>query len=103
MPTINHISVSRRIEDENEKERLKQLVKEIGNDGEGYIVRTAAQDAQRMDFDADIKFFHRLWKNLKKKSIIRNNSAISVKYCRMQRLIVYYTHFLLISQLHLLV
>ncbi|GIT65264.1 MAG: hypothetical protein Ct9H300mP23_08910 [Nitrospinota bacterium] len=68
MPTINHISVSRRIEDENEKERLKQLVKEIGNEGEGYIVRTAAQDAQRMDFDADINFFHRLWKNLKKNS-----------------------------------
>jgi len=68
MPTINHISVSRRIEDENEKERLKQLIKEIGNEGEGYIVRTAAQDAQKMDFDADISFFDRLWKNLKKNS-----------------------------------
>ncbi len=68
MPTINHISVSRRIEDENEKERLKQLVSEVGNEGEGYIVRTAGQDAERSDFEADVSFLHRLWENLKKKS-----------------------------------
>lgn len=67
-PTINHISVSRRIEDEAEKERLKQLVSEIGNEGEGYIVRTAGQDADRSDFEADVNFLHRLWENLKKKS-----------------------------------
>ena len=53
MPTINHISVSRRIEDENEKERLKQLISEIGNEGAGYIVRTAGQDALRSDFESD--------------------------------------------------
>ncbi len=68
MPTINHISVSRRIEDETEKERLKQLVSEIGNDGEGYIVRTAGQDAFRSDFESDVSFLHHLWENLKKKS-----------------------------------
>jgi len=68
MPTVNHISVSRRIEDENEKERLKKLVSEVGNDGEGYIVRTAGQDAEKSDFQSDINFLHRLWENLKKKS-----------------------------------
>ncbi|PIQ96099.1 MAG: Rne/Rng family ribonuclease, partial [Nitrospinae bacterium CG11_big_fil_rev_8_21_14_0_20_56_8] len=41
MPTVNHISVSRRIEDEKEKERLRNLISGIGNPGEGYIVRTA--------------------------------------------------------------
>ena len=64
MPTINHISVSRRIEDENEKERLKQVVSEVGNKGEGYIVRTAGQDAERSDFESDVNFLHRLWENL---------------------------------------
>lgn len=68
MPTINHISVSRRIEDEDEKERLKQLVSEVGKDGEGYIVRTAGLDAERSDFESDVSFLHRLWENLKKKS-----------------------------------
>ena len=68
MPTINHISVSRRIEDETEKERLKQLISEVGNEGEGYIVRTAGQDALRSDFESDVSFLHRLWENLKKNS-----------------------------------
>ena len=68
MPTVNHISVSRRIEDEDEKERLKNLISEIGNSGEGYIVRTAGQDAMRADFESDLNFLHRLWGNLKKQS-----------------------------------
>jgi len=68
MPTINDISVSRRIEDENEKERLKKLVSEVGNTGEGYIVRTAGQDGEKSDFQADVNFLHRLWGNLKQKS-----------------------------------
>ena len=68
MPTINHISVSRRIEDEDEKERLKQVVSEVGNKGEGYIIRTAGQDAERSDFEADVNFLHRLWTNLKQKT-----------------------------------
>ena len=68
MPTINHISVSRRIEDEDEKERLKQVVSEVGNKGEGYIIRTAGQNAERSDFESDVNFLHRLWENLIKKS-----------------------------------
>ncbi len=68
MPTVNHISVSRRIEEEDERERLKSLVSEIGNPGEGYIVRTAGQDATRAEFDSDLKFLHRLWENLKQNS-----------------------------------
>ncbi|MCH8158127.1 MAG: Rne/Rng family ribonuclease [Nitrospinae bacterium] len=68
MPTVNHISVSRRIEDEGEKERLKTLMAEIGNPGEGYIVRTAGQNCVKSDFEFDLNFLHRLWGNLKEKS-----------------------------------
>ncbi|KMP10912.1 ribonuclease G [Candidatus Nitromaritima sp. SCGC AAA799-C22] len=68
MPTVNHISVSRRIEDEGEKERLKTLISEIGNPGEGYIVRTAGQNCEKSDFEFDLNFLHRLWANLKEKS-----------------------------------
>ena len=68
MPTINHISISRRIEDEGEKERLKTMVSEIGNPGEGYIVRTAGQNCEKSDFEFDLNFLHRLWSNLQKKA-----------------------------------
>ena len=78
MPTVNHISVSRRIEEEDEKERLKNMVSEIGNPGEGYIVRTAGQDAVRADFESDLNFLHRLWGNLKKQS--ENLSAPHLVY-----------------------
>jgi len=68
MPTVNHISVSRRIEDEDEKDRLIKLISEIGNPGEGYIIRTAGQDASRADFESDFSFLHHLWEYLKKQS-----------------------------------
>lgn len=68
MPTTNQISVSRRIEDETERERLINLVAEIGRPGEGYIVRTAGEGAMADDFVSDLNFLHRLWENLKGRS-----------------------------------
>ena len=44
MPTSNHIGISRRIEDEAERLRLKDMVTELrGEQKVGYIVRTAAK------------------------------------------------------------
>ena len=68
MPTINQISVSRRIEDEAEKERLKNLVAEIGRPDEGYIVRTAGLGRHKDDFVPDVDFLHKLWDNLNGRS-----------------------------------
>lgn len=67
MPTISHIYVSRRIEDDGEKDRLKTLISDIGNPGEGYIIRTAGQNCEKSDFEFDLNFLHRLWGNLQKK------------------------------------
>lgn len=64
MPTVNQTSVSRRIEDDEEKDRLKEIVSGIGRPNEGYIVRTAGQNRHREDFVPDIRFLHRLWDNL---------------------------------------
>ncbi|MFQ5716275.1 MAG: ribonuclease E/G [Nitrospinales bacterium] len=49
MPTMNQISVSRRIEDESERQRLIDLVAETGNSGEGYIVRTAGEGGRKSE------------------------------------------------------
>jgi ribonuclease G len=68
MPTMRQISVSRRIEDEEEKERLKDLIAEVGRHGEGYIVRTAGEGRTKDDFVADVEFLHRLWENIKDKT-----------------------------------
>ena len=68
MPTINQVSVSRRIENEGEKDRLKDLVAEIGRPDEGYIVRTAGQGRNKDDFMPDVNFLHKLWDNLQGRS-----------------------------------
>ncbi len=68
MPTVNQISVSRRIEDEKEKARLKNLVAEIGRPDEGYIVRTAGLGKSKDDFIPDVNFLHKLWDNLQGRS-----------------------------------
>jgi ribonuclease G len=68
MPTINQVSVSRRIEGEAEKNRLKDLVAEIGRPDEGYIIRTAGLGRQKDDFLPDVNFLHKLWDNLQGRS-----------------------------------
>jgi ribonuclease G len=68
MPTVNQVSVSRRIEDEEEKNRLKNLVAEIGRPDEGYIIRTAGLGRNKDDFLPDVNFLHKLWDNLQGRS-----------------------------------
>ena len=68
MPTINQVSVSRRIEGEAEKNRLRDLVAEIGRPDEGYIIRTAGLGRQKEDFLPDVNFLHKLWDNLQGRS-----------------------------------
>lgn len=42
MPTVEYVGVSRRIEKEEERTRLRKLIKELKPDGMGIIVRTAS-------------------------------------------------------------
>jgi ribonuclease G len=45
MPTVNHIGVSRRIENEAERARLKEILERIRPQGQGgFIVRTAGEE-----------------------------------------------------------
>lgn len=73
MPTMQHVGISQRIEDENERERLRVLVQECASPkGEseevgGFIVRTAAEGAGEEEFKADIKFLERLWAKLEQR------------------------------------
>ncbi len=64
MPTVDHIGISRRIENEEEKDRLRQIVEEIRPLGTGFIVRTAAEGKSEEDLRADMQFLVGLWKEL---------------------------------------
>ncbi len=61
MPDVSHIGVSQRIEDAEERTRLKALAENIGLDDGGYIFRTAAEGVKESDLAQDAKFLKRLW------------------------------------------
>jgi ribonuclease G len=65
MPTVNYIGVSRRIESENERQRLKGIAEKIKPETMGLIVRTAALDKNAADFAPDVDFLMRLWAKIK--------------------------------------
>ncbi|NVK20955.1 MAG: ribonuclease G [Kangiellaceae bacterium] len=66
MPDNQHVGVSQRIEDELERERLKQILTDEGfddssNEHIGYIIRTAAEGASDVELHRDAKFLTKLW------------------------------------------
>ena len=66
MPRTAHVGISLKIEDEAERERLKQVVADcIAAEGieetGGFILRTAADGARSEDILADIRYLRRLW------------------------------------------
>jgi len=67
MPYVNHVGVSRRIESEEERQRLKMIAEQIKPKDMGIIVRTAAEGKQKEDFYPDIEFLCKLWRNIKDK------------------------------------
>jgi ribonuclease G len=69
MPTTNHIGVSRRIADEQERKRLRDLVTSLRpTEGGGFIVRTVCEGLSKREIQADITFLTRQWQRIQQKS-----------------------------------
>ena len=64
MPTVDHIGISRRIESEEERERLRQSVESMRAPGTGFIVRTVSEGKSEGDLRHDMEFLVGLWENL---------------------------------------
>jgi ribonuclease G len=63
MPTVEHVGVSRKIVDDDERRRLKTLLKQIRQDlgGGGFIARTAGASRPVEDFERDARYLARVW------------------------------------------
>ncbi len=61
MPTVDHVGISRRIEDEAERERLREIVMRVKPPHMGVILRTAAEHATEEEIEAELTFYARLW------------------------------------------
>jgi len=61
MPMTDHIGISRRIEDEEVRCRIRQDIEELRPANTGFIVRTVGENATRGDLEADMEFLLHLW------------------------------------------
>src|SRR3970040_2060019 len=68
MPTESHVGVSRKIESETERSRLKQIIEEVNVPREGGIVRTAGVGRSRTEIQADFEFLRSTWSQIKSKA-----------------------------------
>jgi ribonuclease G len=63
VPQGEGLGVSRRLDDE-ERQRLKDILKKLNVKEGGLIVRTAAEGASEEDIERDLVFLQRLWKSI---------------------------------------
>jgi ribonuclease G len=78
MPDSKHVGVSQRIDNEVERQRLKSIVEDHYEEGNGgFIVRTAAEGAGEKELAQDAVFLKKLWnKIIKKKKKTRNQAVL---------------------------
>ena len=80
MPTVKTLGVSRKIESQRERERLKRILQQTRPKDTGIITRTAGEGRSKQEFEHDIKFLTRTWarvmdkyKKMKKPGLIRED------------------------------
>ncbi len=79
MPQDKQVGISRRIEDEVERKRLRQIFNDLKLPKDvGFIVRTAACDKSKQELMRDAQFLYKLWKRLEK--TIEQKKAPSLIY-----------------------
>ncbi len=62
------VGVSKKIEDEAEQKRLRNLASRARPDGFGVIVRTQAEGADYKELEDDVKFLMKLWRSIQNKA-----------------------------------
>jgi len=67
MPTLNHVGISRRIQDEAERRRLKDVIDSLRPDRHGIIARTVSEGKREDELKADLDYLKRLWENIQVK------------------------------------
>jgi ribonuclease G len=69
MPTVEHLGVSRKIDSESERARLRKLIQKIREEEDvpsgGFIVRTAGVGISEADLRADARYLVRTWLDIR--------------------------------------
>jgi ribonuclease G len=69
MPTVEHVGVSRKIESDTERQRLRKLIQQIRAEEDvpsgGFIVRTAGVGVAEKDLREDVRYLVRTWLDIR--------------------------------------
>ncbi|HEU4965154.1 MAG TPA: Rne/Rng family ribonuclease [Bacilli bacterium] len=68
LPNVSYIGISRRIEAERERERIRRLAEELRDENVGIIVRTAAEGVESDQLEADYKHLSAQWQRVQKQA-----------------------------------
>jgi len=68
LPTVRHFGVSRRIEDEAERERLLGILGQLPSQGGGLIVRTVYEGKERDAFESDLAYLSKHWEKTRQRA-----------------------------------
>ena len=73
MPNSSHIGVSQKLEDEEERTRLKELIRSqlSATEKGGYIIRTVAEGISEKSIQSDMLFLQKIWQ-----CIVDNNRSV---------------------------
>jgi len=68
MPWMRKQGISHKIEDDQERKRLRQILEESKPPkGHGFIIRTAGQGCSKKDVQKDLRYLGRLWRTIERR------------------------------------
>ncbi|PWT82968.1 MAG: ribonuclease [Acidobacteria bacterium] len=69
MPTVEHVGVSRKIESDSERQRLRKIIQQLRTEEDvpsgGFIVRTAGVGTSEKDLREDVRYLVRTWLDIR--------------------------------------
>ncbi len=68
LPLSRQIGVSRRIESEDERVRLREAVEAVASNPGGIIIRTACEGVSKREIQSDLRLLRKLWSRLARKA-----------------------------------
>jgi len=88
MPTVEHVGISRRIDRDKERRRLREFVDKHRQPGQGFIVRTVCENQPTERLKADMDFLVRTWERVSEQSKAQSSPALlHAEYGTLMRLV----------------
>jgi ribonuclease G len=76
LPGSSHIGISQRIEDQDERKRLKGILEDLSDVEEGFIVRTAAENANGEDIIKDAGYLRSRWEGIRSEGLVAKSPEV---------------------------